>query len=315
MNLKKLSKISLPWIFWLCILVAAFYWDKSVRSEAPLHFGDTQTVESNIKKAKNSIRICTWNLHNYSIADRYVNNRWNKEYPKPLSERQDMAKIFVKINADIILVQELGADYIEEFASDLENENLFYPHKKLLNAGDKQRCIAIFSKMPFDKVFEYAHLPFEYFGEKHHTLRGLLGVCVNNDIYIYTAHLKSRKAVKGFEEDKENILYRTKEIESFLFQFSQHRDDTFIFAADFNDEPDSIIFAKFKNLNFEFLEQYDSEKKSWTYAWKKNTVFFQYDFFWISENAKRKIANPARVFDNTHKASDHRPVYFDLKLN
>jgi len=312
MTLKKLSKIYLPWIFWLCVFVAAYYWDKQSENPESSQIVNVAPTES---QAKESIRICTWNLHNFSIADRYVEGKWNKEYPKPLSERQTMAKIFAEINPDIILAQELGANHIEVFVKDLETVNLFYPYRKLLNAGDTERCIAIFSKLPFDKIFEYAHLPFDYYDEQHHTLRGLLGVLVNNNAYIYTAHLKSRKVVKEFKSDKENLLYRTKEVESFLPIFAKHKDDIFVFAADFNDEPNSTIFAKFKDFDFEVLEQYDSERNAWTYSWKKHTEFFQYDFFWISKNAKEKIANPARVFDNTHKASDHRPVYFDLKLN
>src|SRR3954453_5904878 len=90
---------------------------------------------------------------------------YHESYPKPEAEKQALRAVIRGLNADVLAVQEMGPrPYLDELRHDLATEGLNYLYAELLEADDKERHLAVFSKRPFTAVHGYTQLAFKYFG-------------------------------------------------------------------------------------------------------------------------------------------------------
>src|SRR5687768_6399778 len=68
-----------------------------------------------------TLTIATYNLENYGPANRMTDAGYRKDYPKPEAEKQALRKVIRAIDADVIMLQEMGgAPYLEELRRDLK---------------------------------------------------------------------------------------------------------------------------------------------------------------------------------------------------
>src|SRR3954462_10992853 len=56
-----------------------------------------------------TLTVATYNIENYVPADRMTEAGYRKDYPKPESEKQALRTVIRALNADILVLQEMGA--------------------------------------------------------------------------------------------------------------------------------------------------------------------------------------------------------------
>src|SRR3954469_10930577 len=84
-----------------------------------------------------TLTVATYNIENYGPADRMTEAGYRKDYPKPETEKQALRTVIRALNADILVLQEMGGPaYLDELRRDLKTEGLDYPHFALALAAD-----------------------------------------------------------------------------------------------------------------------------------------------------------------------------------
>src|SRR6266700_1071495 len=93
-----------------------------------------------------TLKIATYNIENYGPADRMTEAGYRKEYPKPETEKRALRQVIRGVNADVLVLQEMGGQpYLEELRRDLKAEGLDYSHTALASATDADRHVAVLS--------------------------------------------------------------------------------------------------------------------------------------------------------------------------
>ena len=282
-----------------------------------------------IAEAGSGLRILSWNVRNYNLADRYAHGYYRKDYPKPEEEKAALRKVIIREHPDVMLFQEVGGDeYLEELRNDLKIESgIDYPYLTTLFGEDAERKLGILSRVPFEEVVnpvtevEY----FDYFGEKRQVKRGLLEVTVKvggEEIHLMTYHLKSRYT--SDDRDPESRVRREREartIRDYLRELmSTQTDIRILMMGDLNDGVGSQAFDRITQISGNKLMievgVTDENSESWTYCYARRRSYEQIDFLFVSpyladvSNAglQAKIVGGPDVM----VASDHRPIVVDL---
>ena len=55
-----------------------------------------------------TLTIATYNIENYGPANRMTEAGFRKDYPKPEAEKQALRGVIRALNADVIVLQEMG---------------------------------------------------------------------------------------------------------------------------------------------------------------------------------------------------------------
>ena len=259
------------------------------------------------------LRVCTWNIHNYNVSNRRVNGVW-RSYPKPESERDAVCAALKAIDADIVLLQEMGdKTYLEDLLARLKKAGADYEFAAVSKFDSPSR-LAILSKIAPQKVFDFSDTAFFFDGQNRYSPRGALGIEVraaNLQLLAFSVHLKSK--VNARKGDEKFTPFRHAELRaiSARIRSAAKKNSKILVAGDFNDEPAKPLLRNAKA--FELVEQADSRGLAYTYHWAKRDLFFKYDFF-LAANLRPPEISKAFVVSGTQKASDHRPVYVDIKL-
>lgn len=86
-----------------------------------------------------SLTVATYNIENYGPADRMTDAGFRKDYPKPEGEKRALRAVIRALNADILVLQEMGGQpYLDELRRDLKSEGLDYPHAALATAAESR---------------------------------------------------------------------------------------------------------------------------------------------------------------------------------
>lgn len=275
-------------------------------------------VESiSVPQAKDKIRICSWNLRNYNVAGRWLDGKW-REHPKPESEKTAIVETLKNINADIVLIQEMGD---ELFLKDLQNilikSGQPYAYAATTSFDARSR-LAIISKIKPEKFFDCSNISFKLKDEEHFSPRGTLGAkFISNGIewYAYAIHLKSKSGAKKVDEGFYPFRFaELRAIDHRIFSISQNK--PIIMGGDFNNEPSSALLRNLKKTKSKMITDGDFFKKNaYTYYWSKMGKYFIYDFF-IENDTMAEYTLPPKIFisKDAKKASDHLPIYVDLDI-
>lgn len=314
----------------LSCLVAAFFFapklvkDKSFpqtsNGEVKRNFFNTPNfshLQISDKLEKDFIRVCIWNVKNYSLSFRDRLMR-----PKPEIEKAGICEIIKQISPDVLMLQEVGGDeFLLDLAQRLAEEGEVFEYR-LMQASELNSRLGILSKIPPKKVFDLNKVYFKYRDEeKRRSPRATLGMQFETngiEWVAFTIHLKSKYGAK--KDDFEFYEYRRAEIAAILKTISFIDAENFpaIIGGDFNEDPNPKSEAIFAKNNFFILE--NQGKTPYTYHWRKESRDSIYDYFYVSKNMKNFVLrNGASVFsslDITKKnaASDHRPVWVDLNF-
>ncbi len=268
-----------------------------------------------------TLRLATYNVENYNLADRVVDGVWREKYPKPEEQKAALRTVIKALDADVLALQEIGgAQFLQELRRDLEREGCAYPHAEVLAALDAERCVAVLSRRKFTHVRGHMDLVHDYLGEKTGVLRGMLEVRLTFDgeeVAICVLHLKSRRTDR--KDDPESLMRRSGEAvavrERLLELFPEPAKSPFFVLGDFNDTTQSrplrAFYQRGKLTLTEPLRAADGNGETWTHRYLREDIYSRVDYVLASPAARKWVrTTDAKIFDHpeTKKASDHRPV-------
>ncbi len=310
--LRKLSKkraIAFAFALIVCFVFSLFQ-DESAIPPERCHLPEATQSE---EKSRDVIRVCTWNVHNYNVSNRRVNGRWIS-YPKPEEERKIVCDVLSEINADIVLLQEMGdMTYLNELIARLEKLGQKYPYAAVSGDNSPAR-LAILSKISPERFFDFSNLKFTLKKEKCYSPRGSLGAKFNirnREFFLFNLHLKSK--VNAKKKDENFIPFRFAELRAIrkCVEKISEENSLILYAGDFNDNPTKSLLRNLGNVSL--IKQSDIFGSSHTYHWHKKNILYQYDFFLAS---KKFLPFLSKATVCEHKnGSDHRPVYIDINLH
>lgn len=259
------------------------------------------------------VRVCSWNVKNYNVSNRYVKGKW-REYPKPEAEKAQLRKVVAALKPDVLLIQEMGdLAFLDELRGDLAREGVVYPYCAVTKHNSPSR-LAIMSKIKPLRFMDFNSIKIEVQGENRMSPRGTLGAEFESGGVRWSAfavHLKSKQGAR--KRDEAFIPFRFAEIRGIdgaVFN-AVGADAAALIAGDFNDEPSSALLRNFKKMPFRLVDSLpEGGGKAYTYYWQKGDIHYLYDFF-LATPDMRKYISGSKIGWHLD-ASDHRPVYVDL---
>ncbi|MFZ5495252.1 MAG: endonuclease/exonuclease/phosphatase family protein [Verrucomicrobiota bacterium] len=278
--------------------------------------------------ARAGITVATYNVENYTLANRLVDGVYREAYPKPEREKAALRRVIAAIAPDVLAVQEMGAQpYLDEFQRELRQAGLDYPHAVVLDAADADRHVAVLSKLPFKEVKRHAGVPLTYFGRPERVRRGVLEAVFatdRGDVSLFVIHLKSKYTER--QDDPEAARQRALEAEAVrdlvLARFPDPSRAMFIVAGDWNDtrgtRPVRALQKRGDLVIGELVEARDSQGETWTHYFRREDLYSRIDFLLVSPGLQPLVAGgKARIHDGlgTTEASDHRAVWMELDLH
>lgn len=279
------------------------------------------------------LTVATYNIENYTLADRQAGGAHRKEYPKPEDEKAALRAVIRRMNADVLALQEVGGEaFLTELQRDLKREGVEYPYGVTMDAGeDKNRMTAVLSKRPLTKVMKHGDLTFKYFDGVIKVKRGLLEVRVSpagpgdgaqgeaggGGVALFVVHLKSRYTERA--DDPAAALQRAAEAvavrDRVLKVFPEPATARFLILGDFNDNrtsrPVRAILARGDTVISTWLPAADARGEVWTHFFRKEDSYSRVDHVLVSPGLWPQVRGAAgRIEDAAEagKASDHRPV-------
>lgn len=278
--------------------------------------------------ASAALTVATYNVENYTLANRMADGVYRPAYPKPEKEKAALCQVIAGIAPDILAVEEMGARaYLEDFQRELKQAGQDYPHAVVLEAADKDRHVAVLAKVPFKAVHRHAAVPLVYFGQKELVKRGVIEVVfatTAGDFSLFVVHLKSKFTER--KDDPESALQRALEAEAVRdLVLARHPDPTkgkFIICGDWNDtrgtRPVKAMQKRGETVVGELIYAADSRGEVWTHFFRREDIYSRIDYLLVSPALKPFVAgNRATIWDGAAvgEASDHRPVFVSLKLD
>lgn len=276
-----------------------------------------------------TLTIATYNVENYTAANRLSEAGYREDYPKPEAEKAALREVIRGLNADVLVLQEMGPQpYLDELQRDLRKAGLDYPHAVLLDGPDADRHVALLSRRELKAVQPYAAVEFAYFGGKEKVKRGLLEVTMataGGDVTLFGLHLKSRYTDRP--DDPLSALRRVGEAvairDEILRRFPEpvRSEVKFLILGDFNDtrtsKPVQRLRERGKTIVAELLPAEDSRGENWTHHYRKEDSYSRVDHILVSAGLKGSVrGGRATIYDGagSNTASDHRPVVVTLEL-
>jgi len=281
-----------------------------------------------VAAASAALTVATYNVENYTIADRMVEGVYRQAYPKPESEKAALRQVIAGINPDILAVAEMGGQpYLDDFQRELKQAGQDFPHTVVLEAADADRHVAVLSKVPFKEVKRHAKVGFTYFGQPDVVKRGVLEVIFatnEGDFSVFVVHLKSKRTER--KDDPEGGIQRAEEAEAVRdLVLSRYPDPTkgkFMICGDFNDtrstRPVRAMQKRGNTVIGELIPATDSRGELWTHFFRREDTYSRIDYLLVSPALKPFVAGgKASIWDGpgTGIGSDHRPVYLRLTLD
>ncbi len=271
--------------------------------------------------------VATYNVENYTLANRQVEGIFRPDYPKPEIAKAALRNVLRMIDADVVLLQEIGPrPFLLELQRDLAAEGLAYAFAHVIAASDADRHIGVLAKVAPYSLSDHTDLVFKYLGGSEPVKRGLLQLEYrwgSLRLTLYSVHLKSRYS--DLAEDPESAVRRAGEATAVRNRILDlHPDparDLFLIAGDFNDHkgsrPVRALLQRGKTRLAELVPAADTRGEVWTYRYRKDDSYARVDLVLASPALIPFLpVEGARVFDGADvaAASDHRPVAITLAL-
>lgn len=299
--------------------------------------------------------VCTWNIQNWGVTDRFIEGRFQPEAMKPDSEIKSVISILQKINPDILGVSEIlqspEDQYLKHFSLQLKNAGLNFPFVATVHGSDTRIQCALFSKFPITQQFSHENLQFEVTRKtetkerkksQQGILRGLLHVNIQitpqYNLQVMQIHLKSKRPdptleSDSLEEDGDDFVRRQ---ESVLIKNAMNRvlesnpQTNLLVMGDLNDNSRSKAFKTIvgpKNAEHRtfdlWLQDYFGDW--WTHFYFPEKKYERIDYMIVSQGLMKDwIKEKSSIYRsresdprecNTYHASDHRPLISVFKSN
>ena len=270
------------------------------------------------------LTVATYNVENYTMADRMTDDGYRTEYPKSEASKQALRAVIRAIDADVLVLQEMGpSPYLRELQRDLRAEGLDYTFADQVESADTVRQLAVLSKIAPKSVVRHGALTFPFNGRDERVKRGTLEVVFgtpSGDITLWVVHLKSRFT----EEPSDPSAAQRRAGEAVAVRdlvLSRYAETArFAILGDCNDTKNSRPLRALQErgeLRFtELLPALDSRGETWTHHFAKADTYDRVDYVLVSPALKPLVrGGAARIVDlpEVRQASDHRPVVFVLE--
>lgn len=276
-----------------------------------------------LAEAGAELSVATYNVQNYTLADRRVDGVFRPAYPKPETEKSALRAVIRGLDADVLVLQEMGASsYLEELQRDLRAEGIHYPYAGVVKAADADRHLAFLSRIAPEQVVEHTDLTLTYFGKREPVKRGLLELRLrsgNHRLAVFGVHLKSRYTDRP--DDPESKLRRAGEAVAIRDRIFQRIGDNerYVILGDFNDvkssRPIQAILRRGKTPLSVLTFAADTRGDAWTYRFARDDVYSRVDHILVSPALLSLLGTRrAEILDlpEVGLASDHRPVKLSL---
>lgn len=275
-----------------------------------------------------SLTLATYNVENYTLADRMTPAGYRPDYPKPEAAKAALRAVLRQMDADLVVLQEIGGrPFLAELLRDLAGEGLVYPYAEILEASPEPRHVAVLSRRPFTRVRRHADLLFPYLGSPEPVKRGLLEVTVSfadRDLSVFALHLKSRTTDR--RDDPQSAVRRAGEAEAIrervLALHPEPAEARFVLAGDFNDGPTSRPLRALQQRGAtpiaRLVPAADARGETWTHRYRTEDSYTRVDHLLVSPGLQVAVpAQGARIMEgaDVNAASDHRPVVVTLALS
>lgn len=299
-------------------------------------------------QSSESYSVCTWNIQNWGVTDRFVNGRFEKEAMKPEEEMKSILTILKRIHPDILGVSEILRDpqdrYLKLLQERLKKVGLDYPYFATVHGSDLRIQCAVFSRFPILEQYSHSSLQFEVThqskeGSRERSpqglLRGLLHLRIqitpDYELQLMQVHLKSKRPDPSLLSDSPNETgddYVRRQ-EALLIKNTLNRllvaqpEANLLLMGDLNDTPRSkavktIIGTKGSEIPTYDLWLQDWLGDWWTHFYFPDKSYSRIDYMIASEGLMRDwIKEKSFIYRSKEgdpesylstSASDHRPL-------
>ncbi|WP_404422527.1 endonuclease/exonuclease/phosphatase family protein [Nibricoccus sp. IMCC34717] len=262
--------------------------------------------------------VATYNVHNYSEVDRMTEGGFEMKAPKPESEKAALRKVIRTLNADVLVMQEMGsAAHLRELQRDLAREGLNYPYSGWVAGQDPDRHVAFLSRIKPLAFVSHDDLPTRW-KPGSRVRRGLLEARFpfgKSELTVYAMHLKSQRTSDPADPEAKGERRREAEaVRDFVLKAHPEGDDFYLLAGDFNDTRRSktlnALTKRGKRVIAQRVEARDSDGMVWTHRYSREGVYSNLDYILASPALFPLVKGQGVILDipETADASDHRPV-------
>ena len=270
--------------------------------------------------SSDGLRFITYNVENWLVMDRYVDNRLVRSAPKPVAEKVATVKLLARHRPDLIGLCEIGeAGDLAEIQQRLKAAGIDLPHSHYMGGTDAVRHLGLLSKFPITSTAKPAETEFRLQGRTFGINRGILDATIRahgKSYRLLGVHLKSKRAVEEADQEQMRIhearLLR-RHVDSIL---RQDPDARLIVYGDFNDtratrtiktvtgsynDPGYLTAIPFK----------DARGHAWTHHWAPHDIYSRIDFVMVTRALRPEVDFQGSYIvddDEWSLASDHRPL-------
>ncbi|MES2307782.1 MAG: endonuclease/exonuclease/phosphatase family protein [Verrucomicrobiota bacterium] len=308
----------------------------------------TLTFVTLFSQGSETYTVCTWNIENWGITDRFIGGHFEKSAMKPENEIQSVISILQRIHPDILGVSEILQHpqniYFKLLQERLKAAGLHYPYSATVCGSDSRIQCAIFSQYPILEQYPHDDLQYEVLRQsKEKTvertsqtlLRGLLHVRIqirpDYELQLMQVHLKSKRPdptlVSDSPDERGDDFVRRQE--ALLIKNTMNRillenpKTNLLLMGDLNDTPRSkavktLIGPKTAEARTFDLWLRDWLGDWWTHYYLPENQYERIDYMIASEGLIRDwIKEKSYLYRskegdsdtyNTYTPSDHRPL-------
>lgn len=235
------------------------------------------------------LRVGTWNVRNYLLQDRWAQEGWRFEYPKPEEEKALVRRVLLRLQPEVLFLQELGSgNMLEELAEDLAASGLDYAERHFGGRPGGRSGLAVLSQVPLREVIFHDPVELDDAGAMR-MRRGYQEVLVETEaggIRFLHVHLKSRYTTD--EADPESRRWREAELRKLAGRARARAaatEEPVVLVGDFNTQFGDDLFGGlgFGEPAWKPVEVVDARGERWTYHHVQTDRRDRIDGFWIPE--------------------------------
>ncbi|MFI3242830.1 MAG: endonuclease/exonuclease/phosphatase family protein [Akkermansia sp.] len=272
-----------------------------------------------------SLRFMMYNVKNYFVAGEPQRTRY-RLYLKSEKSRDAVADVIAHAQPEVLGLIEMGGKLaLEDLRQRLQKRGLDYPYFRILERHGDDRALALLSQHPIVRDHSRAHYGL-YGNQKRRLLRGILDLEVQLDdgrvFCIVGAHLKSRVS----DEPAEARSLRAKEAQTIAMYLHERMKDNpslpILVFGDWNDGPaDASLGVLSQGVRaasaLTRVEAQDDSGAEWTLYYREGKEYLIFDQIYLNEvlknRVKSKLASGVIDLPATKTASDHRPVWCEIR--
>lgn len=266
------------------------------------------------------LHFIEYNVENWLVMDRFINNKQVKDSPKPESEKKAVISILAKNQPDVLGLCEIGqASDLAEIQSRLKAAGVDLPHSHHTGGSDPTRHLGILSRFPITSTSKPAETEFQLKGQTFGINRGILDATIEARGKSYRfigVHLKSKREVEEADQEQLRIhearLLR-RHVDSILATDPEAR---LVVYGDFNDTRPTTAFktvtGSYNSPGYLTAIPFkDSRGHAWTHHWAPHDIYSRIDFVCVTRPLRSEVDfRASHIIDDGawDKASDHRAL-------